>query len=363
MTSAKPRLLLIGNFLSASLRSRTVSEDLAIRLAASGWDVQTTSDRHARLPRVLDFLLTAWRRRDSYDVASVDVYSGAAFVWAEAVCTVLRSARKPYVLALHGGNLPDFARTRPDRVARLLRSAAAVVAPSRFLLEQLRPLRSDIRLIPNALDLERYAFRERATAAPRIVWLRSFHEIYNPALAPRVLAALVEAHPDARLVMIGSDTGDGSLQKTRAAAESLGIADRVGFPGGIPKHDVPARLQEGDVFINTTNIDNTPVSVLEAMACGLCVVSTSVGGIPYLLADGVDALLVPPDDPEAMAGAIDRIFTESGLASSLSRSGRGAAEMFDWQPVLAAWQELFSSVAAGSRTHSRNDALHKQEDE
>jgi len=345
MLPEKPRLLLIGNFLSASLRSRTVSEDLAVRLAANGWDVQTTSTRRARLPRLVDFLATAWRRRNSYDVAIVDVYSGAAFIWAEAVCTVLRVAGKSFVLALHGGNLPEFARSRANRVARLLRSAAAVVAPSRFLLEQLRPLRADIQLIPNALELERYAFRERSVAAPRIVWLRSFHAIYNPTLAPRALALIAATHPEARLLMIGTDTGDGSFQATRAAAESLGVADRVEFPGGIPKTEVPTRLQEGDVLINTTNIDNTPVSVLEAMACGLCVVSTSVGGIPYLLADGVDALLVPRDDATAMASAVSRIVHEPALARSLSRSGRAKVESFDWGPVLESWERILTSAA------------------
>lgn len=345
MTHDPPRLLLIGNFLSESLRTRSVSEDLANRLAACGWEVQVTSSRRARLPRLADFLATPWRRRRTYDVANIDVYSGAAFMWAEAASAVLRATGKPYVLTLHGGNLPEFARRWPGRVARLLRPAAAVAAPSPFLLEQVRHLRNDVHLIPNALDLVDYEFRERNRPAPHLVWLRSFHDIYNPMLAPVVLARLVVVHPAARLTMIGADSGDGSFQATRAAAERLGVADRVSFPGGIPKSEVPRFLHEGDVFINTTNIDNTPVSVLEAMACGLCVVSTRVGGIPYLLEDGVDALLVAPKDADAMAAAVNRILTEPNLARSLSRAGRHKVEGFDWKPVLRKWQELFGTVA------------------
>lgn len=344
-----PRVLLIGNFLSGSFRARSVSEELAGRLAAAGWDVQTTSTRRARIPRLADFLATAWLRRGTYDVANVDVYSGAAFAWAEAVCAVLRTARKPYVLTLHGGNLPLFMKKWPGRVERLLRPAAAVVAPSPYLLEHVRHLRHDVELLPNALDLADYTFRERSRPSPRLIWLRSFHAIYNPALAPAAFARVAASHPDARLTMIGGDKGDGSLEEARGAAERSGVGERITIRGGVPKSEVPRQLQTGDIFLNTTNVDNTPVSVLEALACGLCVVSTSVGGIPYLLEDGVDALLVPPNDPDAMAHAVSRILTEPGLASSLSRAGRRTVEAFDWRPVLAKWQDLLSSVAGSGQ--------------
>ena len=340
-----PRVLLIGTFLSSSLRTRSPSEDLATRLQDCGWDVQVTSTRRARLPRLVDYLTTTWQRRHSYDVANVDVYSGSAFVWAEAVCAVLRAARKPYMLTLHGGNLPRFIGKWPGRVERLLAPAAAVVAPSRYLIEHVSHLRDDVQLLPNAIDLPDYVFRERVRPAPNLIWLRAFHDIYNPSLAPEVLAKVAAHHPGARLTMVGSDKGDGSLQRARATIERLGLSERVAFPGGVPKSDVPNRLQEADIFLNTTNVDNTPVSVIEAMACGLCVVSTSVGGIPYLANDGVDALLVPPADPVAMAHAVERILTEEGLASALSRAGRCMVEPLDWKPVLAQWKELLDRVA------------------
>lgn len=347
MIHEPPRLLLIGNFLSSSLGTRFVSEDLASRLEAGGWNVQTTSTKRPRLRRLLDFVATPWRLRATYDVANVEVYSGLSFLWAEAACAVLRAAGKPYVLTLHGGNLPAFARKWPKRVEMLLKPATAVAAPSRFLLEQLRSFRDDVHLIPNAIELADFEFRERRQPAPRLVWLRAFHSIYNPTLAPAVLARVAAVYPDAQLMMVGSDKGDGSFQATCATAERLGVSDRMQFPGSIPKSDVPSRLQEGDIFINTTNVDNTPVSVLEAMACGLCVVSTSVGGIPYMLRDGVDSLLVPPDDADAMAGAVCALLSDPALAARISRAGRTMVEDLDWEPVLARWKELFTAVAAG----------------
>jgi len=342
--SGQKTILIVGNFLSAAGYTRQVCEDLAERLQRAGWKVITTSHKPNRFARLVDMIATAWRRRYEYNVAQVDVFSGLAFLWAEAVCWTLKRAGKPYILTLHGGNLPEFAHRYPERVRRLLKSAAAVTTPSRYLLERMKEYRSDIHLIPNALDLSRYPFRLRRRAQPRLIWLRSFHSIYNPTLALQVLAKLVPEFPDAHLIMVGPDKGDGSFQATKKLAEELGLNGHISFPGGVPKASVPEWLDKGDIFINTTNIDNTPISVLEAMACGLCIVSTNVGGIPYLLESGVNALLTPTDAPDAMAAAVRRILKEPWLSEYLSQNAREKAREFDWEVILPRWETLFQEV-------------------
>lgn len=339
-------LLFVGNYFPQPQRSRQVCEELSTRLERSGWTILRTSFVKSRPLRLADMMQATWRRRRAYQAAHVSVFSGSAFTWAEATSWLLHRAGKPFVLTLHGGALPDFARREPDRVRRLLRGATEVVAPSRYLQETMRPFRDEIRLIPNPIEIDRYEFQPRSTPAPRLVWLRAFHEIYNPELAIRVLARLVKDVPDARLCMIGADTGDGRLDATRRTAEDLGLLDRVDFVGRVPKEAVPEWLQKGDIFLNTSNVDNTPVSVMEALACGLCVVSTKVGGIPYLIDDGTHALLVPPDDPEAMASAVLRVLEDPALAARLSRQGRERVESFSWNQVLPAWQTLFQDLVS-----------------
>jgi glycosyltransferase involved in cell wall biosynthesis len=348
-TAKRPSVMIVGKFPSTPSGKRGVCAELAARLTRRGWAVQTTSAREGRVSRLLDILCSVWWKQHDYEVAQVDVFSGLAFLWAEAACWTLRRARKPYVLTLHGGNLPAFARRWSGRVRRLLKSAVLVTTPSRYLSEQMRPYRDDLLVLPNALELGVYPFRVRAAPKPRLVWLRSFHGIYNPALAPRVLHRLLPDCPDAELVMVGPDHADGSLEATRRAARELGVSDRVRMPGGVPKATVGAWLNAGDIFLNTTNIDNTPVSVLEAMACGLCVVSTDVGGLPYLLDHGHDALLVPPDDPEAMAAAVRRALTEPGAGERLSRNARAKAEQADWAGVLPRWERLLALAAGGRK--------------
>ena len=353
-TDRRRTALLAGNFLSRTIGIRTYSEDLSDQLTSSGWTVIATSSKRRRISRLLDAMWTVWARRNEYVLAQVDVYSGPAFFFAEAVCWTLRRAGKPYVLTLHGGGLPDFARRSSARVRRLLRSAAAVTAPSRYLPVEMGWLGTNLLPLPNGLDLARYPYRPRNRLKPHLVWLRAFHRIYNPSLAPRVVALLAEDYPGIRLTMVGPDKKDGSLQATRRIAEDLKIADRLFLTGPIPKTRVSDFLDQADVFLNTSGIDNAPVSLLEAMACGLCVVSTDVGGIPYLLESGRDALLVPADRPEEMAAAVRRVLTDPRLAEQLSRNARSKAESFDWREVSEQWEALFSRVSAEApATHPR----------
>ena len=282
MTSPSRGIIFVDRTRSNAGAYPAITWQLAERMPAERWTVLTTSPKTGRVPFLFGMLATLWRRRHSYTLASIAVFSGPAFTWAEAAAQFLCRLGKPFVAQLHGGDLPVFAQQWPDRVKRLLSSAAAVTAPSRYLQESLRPYRNDIRLLPNAIDLHSYPFRVRTNPSPHLVWLRAFHAIYNPSLAVRVLADLGRQHPESRLTMVGPDKGDGSLPSFRNTAKELQLGNHIEYAGLVRKAEVPAWLDRGDVFINTTNFDNTPVSVIEAMACGLCVVSRQTTPLRWL---------------------------------------------------------------------------------
>jgi glycosyltransferase involved in cell wall biosynthesis len=336
------QLLFVGNYLTTA--SRPVTVDLAAELERAGHRIRLTSSREAKLPRLLDMLATAGRSRAEYDAAVIDLYSGPAFLYAEAMASLLGRLGKPYVLTLHGGNLPSFARRWPRRVRRLLAGAARVTAPSAYLAEMMRPYRRDLQVIPNGLPTSRHAHTVRLRPAPRLVWLRAFHRIYAPVTAVETVARLVHEVPELHLDMIGPDKHDGSLDEVRASVDRLGLGAHVSLIGPVDKRDVPGRLQRADIFLNTATVDNTPVSVLEAMASGLCIVSTDAGGLSYLLHQEEDALLVPPNDSVKMAAAVRRILSEAGLGARLSANARRRAESADWSAVVPRWVELLESV-------------------
>lgn len=341
------RILLVGTFLSKHIGVRSVCEDIASFLRSVGWSVIITSEKLDRKVRLFDMLYTIWQKRGCYQVAHVDVYSGSAFIWAEFACQALTFLGKPYILTLHGGNLPLFARRWPNRVRRLLRGAAKVTVPSYYLFHEMHEYCQDLLVIPNTIDLEAYHWRERGPVQPQLIWLRAFHATYNVLMAPKVLAQLKSDFPDVRLVMIGPDKGDGSMQELRRLIHDLQLGDRVTIMGGISKSEVPYWLSQADIFLNTTNFDNTPVTVLEAMASGLCVVSTNVGGLPYILNHGEDALLVPPNSPESMGDQVRQLLRRPDLSRKISLNARKKAESFDRKMIFPYWEKLFNKMARG----------------
>ena len=152
-----------------------------------------------------------------------------------------------------------------------------------------------MKSIPNSIDISLYPFLKRSKPKHKILWVRAFDKIYNPKLALETLELLIADFPDAELCMIGPDK-DGSLNELSDLARKNSLP--VTFRGKMSKVEWIDISKDFDVFLNTTNFDNTPVSLIEAMALGLPVVSTNVGGIPYLIEDQCNGVLVEPDDPQ-----------------------------------------------------------------
>jgi glycosyltransferase involved in cell wall biosynthesis len=124
----------------------------------------------------------------------------------------------------------------------------------------------------------------------------------------------------------------------------LGLAGRVAVREAVPKSEVPDVLQGGDIFLNTSAVDNMPRSVVEAMACGLCVVSTTVGGISNLIESRRTGMLVDPGDSQSMATAVCELVENAALASQVSAAGLERAKEHDWSRVMPLWKSLFQEV-------------------
>lgn len=326
----------------------TPAEALARHLADDGVEVVgVVSIRQGRASRLLDQVSAPLRWRRRADVVVVDVFSGRSFVSAEAAATAARMVGLPVVLVLHGGNLPAFAEGHRRRFEHLLASAAAVVAPSGFLAELSMRHGREATVIPNTVELAAATWRDRAPLRPQLLWLRSFAPIYNPTLAVEVVAALVADHPEVQLTMAGADKGE--RVATEARAHALGVADRISFPGFLDAAARDRALDRCDVLLNTNDVDNMPVSLLEAMACGLVVVTTDAGGIPAMVTDGVDAAVRPRGDAGALAAAVHDVLVDPALARRLAAGGRRRVEGLSWHEVGPAWHAVLAAAIADDR--------------
>ncbi|WP_442786994.1 glycosyltransferase family 4 protein [Flavobacterium suncheonense] len=330
-------LLYIGNKLSGRGLNVTTLETLSHNLTAVGYRVATASSQKNVLLRFADMLFSVFRYRKA-DYVLIDTYSTSAFWYAFAVSQLCRVLTKKYIPILHGGNLPYRLKQNPLLCSMIFGYAHQNIAPSHYLLHAFEKAGfTNVSFIPNSIVISQYPFKERKDIKPKLLWVRAFAALYNPKMAVDVLVALQRNYPDTELCMVGPDK-DGSLEATRQYALQQGVA--VTFTGQLSKADWTALAAEYDIFINTTNFDNTPVSVMEAMALGLPVVSTNVGGIPYLLEDGKDALLVNANDVSGMVSAIDALLTTSELAHTLSLQGRQKALNWDWESVKKLWIAL-----------------------
>lgn len=320
------------------------AELLASHLEQEGIPTMLTSQWRSPVPRLFDTIWSMIRWTSRVEVFVVFVYSGQAFANADIASLVAKILGKPLILALHGGNLPDFKNRHPTWVGRVMKRSDVLVAPTSFLAG-MAPPGKQIACIPNVLYLHDYPFNERSNIRPKLLWMRTFASIYNPLMAIEALRHVLTKYPSATLTMAGQDKG--LLAATRAHAVDLGIADRVRFPGFLSPDAKRQEFRDHDIFLNTNHVDNAPVSVLEAAASGLPVVATSVGGIPHLLQHGESALLVQDDDAEAMSGAIDLLLTDPDLTSAISSAGRNLASQSAWSEVRKQWLEILRLVSSG----------------
>ena len=320
----------------------TQGQILADRFVANGFDVITVSSRINSMARLLDVVWTILRNCRKIDILIVEIYSGRAFILADTACFLAKLFRIPSILVLHGGSLPDFAERYPGWVKRVLGRARALVAPSKFLVDKLSALGMDLQVIPNVIDLDCYDYHLRAMIAPKLLWMRSFHPIYNPQMALKAFAAIKLNEPNATLIMAGVDKG--LEADIKELAKEMGLQEVVRFPGFLDQEEKLKEFSTADIFLNTNQVDNMPVAVIEACAMGLPVVATCVGGIPDMITNGQNGLLVPDGDAKGMADAVISLLENADLAARISANGRLLAERSSWEKVRSEWEGLFDEI-------------------
>lgn len=331
------KLLYIGNKLSSHGYNKTTIETLGEHLSNEGFQVVSVSHKKSFLLRLFHM---SWVALTSGNInyILIDTYSTKAF-WYAFICSQIARIRNiNYIPILHGGDLSNRLKNNPKLAEAVFKNAYQNVAPSNYLKSEFEKYGfTNVVYIPNTIAIENYSFKKRATIEPQLLWVRAFATIYNPEMAVRVLHQLQAHYPNATLTMVGPDK-DGSMETTKALAFELNVA--VHFTGKLSKEAWWQLSSRHDIFINTTHFDNTPVSVMEAMALGLPVVSTNVGGIPFLVENENTALLVDDNDVEMMVYQIDRLLQDEVLVKKLSLNGRQLAETWDWKKVKVLWHNL-----------------------
>ena len=292
----------------------------------------------ARLPLYLFGLI---RRIARADVVHVCTAAFSPFILTTTPAILLaRLMGRAVIVNYRDGRAADHIGAR--WVRWVLRRAHVLIFPSGFLRDVFRRFGLEGEVISNVVDTERFRFRQRTPLRPVLISSRLLEELYAVENTLRAFARLRATHPDARLLVIGGGDQEERLRSIVRDEEIAGVE----FHGAVPHGDVPLWFDRADVFVNSSRIDNMPHSIIEAFSSGLPVVSTGSGGIPYVVEHGRNGLLVPIDDPEAMASALRSLLADPVLSQGLIAEGQSDCDQFyAWTAARARWGQLYARLA------------------
>jgi glycosyltransferase involved in cell wall biosynthesis len=383
---ARLRIALVGPLPPPAGGMANQTAQLARLLRADGVDVEIVQVNAPYAPawigrvrgvralaRLLPYLRRLWRAIGNCDVVHVMANSGWAWHLFAAPAIQLAARRgRPVVVNYRGGEAATFLARRARVVKGSLRRSSALVVPSGFLHAVFGSHGIDSRVVPNIVDVERFApvadpagdrsstgaqaapgtqsspgaqaaGGSRPAAGPCLIVTRNLEPIYDVPTALRAFAQVRERHPHARLAVAGTGPARAALE---ALARQLGVRAQVEFTGRLDPAQIARLCSTADVMLNPARVDNMPNSVLEALAAGVPVVSTNVGGIPYIVEHERTALLVNAGDADAMARAALRVLGDAALRERLRREGREAALQYTWPRIGPQWLSLYRSLAS-----------------
>lgn len=336
----KKVILYIGNNLTTKTKYATTMDTLSRLLVLENYIVIKSSSKVNKLMRLLDMCISVIRYSNKIDYLLIDTFSTSNFFYAFFTSQIARILKLNYIPILHGGNLP-YRLDKSKRFSNMIFNNSFVnVAPSNYLKTEFESRGYKTKFIPNIIEIQNYNFKKRDKIQPNILWVRAFKELYNPKMAVKVLSLIKMKYKSSKLCMIGPFK-DTSIEETKQLSEELGLLKSIKFTGVLKKEEWHKLANDYDIFINTTNFDNTPVSVIEAMALGLTVVSTNAGGMPYLIENGKDGIIVDKNDHEKMAKEIITLIQLNN--QQLSLNARLKSEKFGWNVVKQQWEDLLNS--------------------
>jgi glycosyltransferase involved in cell wall biosynthesis len=307
-------------------------------------EVIQVSEFKSPIMRFMDMVKSIYFNKTKVSLVLIDTYSTNGFLMAYYSGKICKYLKLPYVPILHGGDLPKRLERSPEKCNEFFNNAAFLVAPSGYMKKQFQSKGyNNVKMIPNQIDINKFKYRERLSAKPNILWVRSFNQIYNPLLAIETLKLVLEKYPEATLCMVGPDK-DGSLDLVKEKVKEDGLEAHVRFAGKMTRKEWSLESLNYDIFLNTTNVDNTPLSVMEAMALGMIVVTTNVGGIPFLFENEKEGIMVPPNDADILSQKILEIVSDPAMAEALSKNAREKSKNWDWLFVRELWKKNLAKV-------------------
>lgn len=286
----------------------------------------------------LMYFISLMRLRHA-DVIHIFSASYWSFLLAPVPAMLMARAFGKYVvLHYHSGEADDHLTRWGMRVHPWLRLAHIIVVPSVYLQQVFTRHGYATRVIRNVVDLSRFHYRARECLGPRLLSVRNFDAHYRVDMVLRAFALVKKSWPDATLTVAGYGPDGRALQQLAVALQ----VDGIQFVGRVEPDDMPMLYDHHDIFINASVIDNQPVSVLEAFAAGLPVISTRTGDIAAMVRDGATGTTVSADQPAQIAEAVLHLHEQPENALRMAIRARTEVGQYTWECVRDEWASVYA---------------------
>ncbi len=347
------RICVIGPVPPPAGGMANLTADIVERLGAEGAQVDLVPVnapyrphwmRHLRgvraLLRLPPYLWQLYRSIRSADVVHLLANSGWSWhLYAAPAIWLAHFLGTPLILNYHGGDAEKFFTRSWRWIQPSVARVSNIIVPSRFLEEIFARHGITAIVVHNCIDTELFSPSRPASDfndAPRILISRNLEKIYGIDLAIAALPKIIETFANAQLIIAGSGP---ELPHLQQQVEQLGLAAHVEFTGRLSRSQIAERYRNSHLLLNPSRVDNAPISITEALACALPVVSSRAGGVPRLVEHGKQALLVEVESPSALASGVLQLLSDPALMQQLATQGLLYADLFRWQQIR---QQLFS---------------------
>lgn len=265
-------------------------------------------------------------------------------MFAAPAVIIARLRATPVIINYRGGSADSFFSNAPSFVLKIVGRASMRVTPSVYLQRVFVKHGLSADVIPNIIDLSRFALGpQRAFGnSPHIIVTRNLEQIYDIPTAIRAFAIVKKAIPGATMTVAGSGP---ELANLHALVATLGLAESIEFSGRIENANIPKLYASADCMINSSTVDNMPISILEAFASGVPVISTDAGGIPDLVDHQVTGMLVPVGDAEGLARETVRVLQNPAVYADLRFAAYDEAQKYSWPQVRERWLAAYIESA------------------
>lgn len=273
----------------------------------------------------------------------IHIFSASYFSFLLAPTPAILIAKlygKRVVLNYRSGEAADHLKRWSRTALPVIRLADRIAVPSGYLVDVFKQFKLEAHSIFNFVDTERFRFRKRGQLKPVFLSNRNLEPMYNVACVLRAFAIVQQRFPAARLTVAGDGSQRADLESLSRSLNLRGVE----FVGRVAPEHMHDLYNAADIYLNSSNIDNMPGSIIEAFASGLPVITTNAGGIPYIVTDEHTGLMVRCDDHEAMAERAIKLLENEKLASKIITSAHEECRKYKWCAVKNEWFNLYYSA-------------------